>query len=73
MSRTRHVVVTGGSVAGMRILAELRAAGFHGQITLVDPEAAAPYDRPPLSKQVLVGDWSPEKASLGDRVGCGYR
>jgi NADPH-dependent 2,4-dienoyl-CoA reductase/sulfur reductase-like enzyme len=68
MSRTRHVVVTGGSVAGMRILAELRAAGFHGQITLVDPEAAAPYDRPPLSKQVLVGDWSPEKASLGDPV-----
>lgn len=64
----RHVVVAGGSVAGMRLLAELRAAGFAGRITLIDPEAAAPYDRPPLSKQVLVGDWPKEKASLGDPV-----
>ena len=65
---TRHVVVVGGSVGGTRVLAELRAAGFDGQITLIDREAAAPYDRPPLSKQVLVGDWEPEKASLGDPV-----
>ncbi|MES3636586.1 FAD/NAD(P)-binding oxidoreductase [Mycobacterium intracellulare] len=62
----RHVVVVGGSVAGMRVLAELRAAGFGGRLTLVDPDAGAPYDRPPLSKQVLVGDWPPNKASLGD-------
>ena len=63
---TRHVVVVGGSVAGTRVVAELRAAGFDEQITLIDPEAAAPYDRPPLSKQVLTGAWAPEKASLGD-------
>lgn len=63
-----RVVVVGGSVGGVRAVAELRAAGFSGDITLVDPEAAAPYDRPPLSKQVLVGTWEPERASLGDPV-----
>lgn len=61
-----HIVVVGGSVGGVRTVAELRAAGFSGEITLVDPQATAPYDRPPLSKQVLVGAWEPEKASLGD-------
>ncbi|MQA10285.1 MAG: NAD(P)/FAD-dependent oxidoreductase [Pseudonocardiaceae bacterium] len=64
-----HVVVVGGSVAGMRMLSGLRRAGFEGAITVVDPEAASPYDRPPLSKQVLLGTWEPEKASLGDPAG----
>ncbi|MPY85775.1 MAG: NAD(P)/FAD-dependent oxidoreductase [Actinophytocola sp.] len=61
-----HVVVVGGSVGGIRTVSGLRAARCDGAITLVDPEAAAPYDRPPLSKQVLAGTWEPEKASLGD-------
>lgn len=63
-----HILVVGASVGGIHTLAGLRTAGFRGTITLVDPEAANPYDRPPLSKQVLMGTWTPERASLGDPV-----
>lgn len=65
----RHVVVVGASIGGVRTVSELRAAGFDGRITLVAPDAGAPYDRPPLSKQILTGDWPPERASLGDPAG----
>ncbi|MEU3618007.1 FAD/NAD(P)-binding oxidoreductase [Streptomyces sp. NPDC006872] len=61
-----RVVIVGGSVGGVRTVSELRDAGFSGDITLVDPEATAPYDRPPLSKQVLLGEWKPEKAFFGN-------
>ncbi|MGH3326403.1 MAG: NAD(P)/FAD-dependent oxidoreductase [Streptomycetales bacterium] len=61
-----RVVVVGNSIGGTRVAAELRSAGFEGQIVMVDPDPAAPYDRPPLSKQVLLGTWEPERASLGD-------
>ena len=42
-------------------------AGFQGRISLVGAEPHAPYDRPPLSKQMLTGDWEPERtdAALG--------
>lgn len=66
---TGGVVVVGGGPGGVRTVSELRTAGFGGPITLVDPDGAAPYDRPPLSKQVLLGTWEPEKASLGDPAG----
>jgi 3-phenylpropionate/trans-cinnamate dioxygenase ferredoxin reductase subunit len=42
----------------------LRAAGYGGRISLVGGEAHAPYDRPPLSKQVLTGAWGPERTGL---------
>jgi 3-phenylpropionate/trans-cinnamate dioxygenase ferredoxin reductase subunit len=63
---TERVVIVGASVGGVRTAAQLRAAGFAGEMVLVGPEAADPYDRPPLSKQVLRGSWTPERASLGD-------
>jgi 3-phenylpropionate/trans-cinnamate dioxygenase ferredoxin reductase subunit len=60
------VVVVGASLAGWRAVETLRAEGFRGQLTLVGEELHLPYDRPPLSKQVLAGTWPPEKAVLAD-------
>ncbi|MDG9720242.1 NAD(P)/FAD-dependent oxidoreductase [Streptomyces sp. DH24] len=62
----RGVVIVGASVGGSRVAAALREAGHPGPVTLVDPDPDAPYDRPPLSKQILAGDWDAERASLGD-------
>jgi 3-phenylpropionate/trans-cinnamate dioxygenase ferredoxin reductase component len=61
------VVVVGASLAGWRAVETLRAEGFEGSISLVGEERHLPYDRPPLSKQVLAGTWPPEKAVLADR------
>ena len=61
------VVVVGASLAGWRAVETLRNEGFEGAITLVGEEPHLPYDRPPLSKQVLAGTWPPEKAVLADK------
>ena len=61
------VVVVGASLAGWRAVETLRAEGFEGKISLVGDERHLPYDRPPLSKQVLAGTWPPEKAVLADK------
>lgn len=50
-----QVVVVGGGLAGLRTLEELRAAGYAGALTLIGAETRPPYDRPPLSKQLLTG------------------
>jgi NADPH-dependent 2,4-dienoyl-CoA reductase/sulfur reductase-like enzyme len=50
-----RVVIVGASLAGLRTAEALRALGFRGSITVVGDEDDAPYDRPPLSKQVLLG------------------
>ncbi|HJR26247.1 MAG TPA: FAD-dependent oxidoreductase, partial [Acidimicrobiales bacterium] len=59
-----RVVVVGASLAGLRAAEELRAQGFDGTIALVGDEPHRPYDRPPLSKQVLAGAWEPERITL---------
>ena len=59
-----HVIVVGAGVAGWRFVEFLRLDGFGGAITLIGDEPHAPYDRPPLSKQVLSGRWAPDKATL---------
>src|SRR5579862_4885699 len=61
------VIVVGASLAGWRATEALRAEGFRGQVSLIGEELHLPYDRPPLSKQVLAGTWPPEKAVLADR------
>ena len=50
-----RVVVVGASLAGLRTAEGLRAEGFGGPITMIGDEPEQPYDRPPLSKQVLMG------------------
>jgi NADPH-dependent 2,4-dienoyl-CoA reductase/sulfur reductase-like enzyme len=59
-----HVVVVGSSLAGLRACETLRQEGFTGRITLVGAESELPYDRPPLSKKVLAGEWEPERIRL---------
>ena len=59
-----HIVVVGASLAGVRACGGLRAAGYSGVITLVGAESETPYDRPPLSKKVLAGEWEPERIAL---------
>ena len=59
-----RVVIVGSSVGGVRAARALRAEGYQGSITLVGEEPELPYDRPPLSKQVLTGAWSTERAGL---------
>jgi 3-phenylpropionate/trans-cinnamate dioxygenase ferredoxin reductase component len=50
-----RVVVVGASAAGIAACNGLRTAGFDGEIILVGDETHPPYDRPPLSKQLLRG------------------
>jgi len=51
-----HVVVVGGGLAAARSCEQLREQGHAGRITLIGAETHLPYDRPPLSKDVLVGE-----------------
>ncbi|HWG25567.1 FAD/NAD(P)-binding oxidoreductase [Actinospica sp.] len=61
----QRVVVVGASLAGVRGAETLRRSGFTGRITLVGAEAHfPPYDRPPLSKQILAECWQPEAGLL---------
>ncbi|MES5820525.1 FAD-dependent oxidoreductase [Streptomyces sp. RG80] len=52
---TARVVVAGASMGGLRAAEQLRAAGWTGAITVVGDEPHMPYNRPPLSKDVLAG------------------
>lgn len=63
MAVTR-IVVVGASLAGLQAAVTLRADGFDGDLTLVGEEPHRPYDRPPLSKQVLTGEWGPDRVAL---------
>ncbi|MFI6742928.1 NAD(P)/FAD-dependent oxidoreductase [Nonomuraea sp. NPDC050451] len=60
----RRLVVVGGSAAGLAVVEEVRRRGFSGEVTLVDAEPGLPYDRPPLSKQLLAGEWEVERLLL---------
>ncbi|MCX5334774.1 MULTISPECIES: NAD(P)/FAD-dependent oxidoreductase [unclassified Streptomyces] len=51
----RRVVVVGAGMAGVQTAVALREQGFTGTVTLIGAEPHQPYDRPPLSKAVLLG------------------
>ncbi|MBP1806062.1 NAD(P)/FAD-dependent oxidoreductase [Rubellimicrobium aerolatum] len=59
-----HVVVIGAGQAGLALAARLRADGFEGQITLIGAEPHPPYQRPPLSKDYLLGELERERLYL---------
>ncbi|MFF7881197.1 NAD(P)/FAD-dependent oxidoreductase [Streptomyces sp. NPDC020794] len=62
--QARRILVVGASTAGLAAVETLRREGYDGTLTLVGEEAHAPYDRPPLSKQVLGAQWEPERLAL---------
>jgi NADPH-dependent 2,4-dienoyl-CoA reductase/sulfur reductase-like enzyme len=57
-------VIVGASLAGINAARTLRLQGHAGSIIVVDADSERPYDRPPLSKQMLTGEWEPEKILL---------
>ena len=59
-----RVVIVGASLAGLATAEALRAPGFGGDVLIIGSEPALPYARPPLSKQVLLGEWEPEQATM---------
>ncbi|MFD7711430.1 NAD(P)/FAD-dependent oxidoreductase [Streptomyces sp. NPDC059785] len=64
MTHPSSVLVVGASAAGLATAESLRRKGYAGRLTLLGAEPHPPYDRPPLSKQVLAGTWRPEQAHL---------
>ena len=62
----RSLLVVGAGLAGWRTAKETRKAGFEGPITVLGDEDEIPYDRPPLSKQVLTGERGPDTVRLTD-------
>jgi 3-phenylpropionate/trans-cinnamate dioxygenase ferredoxin reductase component len=67
MTESRRIVIIGASLAGAKAAETLRAEGWTGQVVLVGAETELPYERPPLSKDVLLGKKQPESARLHDR------
>ncbi|MEV4015147.1 FAD-dependent oxidoreductase [Nonomuraea angiospora] len=59
-----RVAIVGASAGGLGTAEALRRLGFEGVITLVGDEPERPYDRPPLSKQVLAGQWEAHRLAL---------
>ena len=55
------VLIVGGGAAGLAAIETLRSEGYAGALTMVCDEPELPYDRPPLSKQVLTGAWAAER------------
>ncbi len=64
MRSAPRVVVVGASTGGVTAAEALRQEGFDGEIILIGDERHPPYQRPPLSKQILLGEWEPEQAAI---------
>ncbi|MFG2332511.1 NAD(P)/FAD-dependent oxidoreductase [Streptomyces sp. NPDC048604] len=64
LKREGRIVVVGASLAGLRAAETLRAKGFEGSLTMIGDEPWEPYDRPPLSKQVLLGRAAADRTAL---------
>lgn len=58
------VVIVGAGAAGYAVAEGLHQSGFTGTLTIVGEETDAPYDRPPLSKEILSGAWEAPRAEL---------
>lgn len=65
-SGMRTVTVVGASLAGLYAARELRAQGFDGRLVIVGEEPHRPYDRPPLSKDFLIGKAGEDQLALSD-------
>ena len=71
-SQPSRIVIIGGSLAGGSAAITLRDHGYEGDLTLIGEESQLPYERPPLSKAVLIGstdepDWVADEAAYADK------
>src|SRR5882672_9554076 len=65
---TDHLIaILGAGHAGGRAAEALRAAGFKGSVTVVGDENHPPYERPPLSKELLAGTFTVERTYIKPR------
>jgi 3-phenylpropionate/trans-cinnamate dioxygenase ferredoxin reductase subunit len=67
MSDQERMVIVGASLAGASAAETLRTEGWTGQVVLIGNETELPYERPPLSKGVLLGKDQTEVGQLHDR------
>ncbi|MBV8219409.1 MAG: FAD-dependent oxidoreductase [Solirubrobacterales bacterium] len=68
MATWPRIVIVGASLAGLRAAEQLRAAGHNGRIAVLGAEPHLPYNRPPLSKDVLSGPEPESPAELADQL-----
>jgi 3-phenylpropionate/trans-cinnamate dioxygenase ferredoxin reductase component len=64
VANVETVVIVGAGHAGGRAAEAVRQAGFKGRVVLIGEESHPPYERPPLSKEMLFSDHPPEKTYL---------
>ena len=64
MRKLERIAVVGASLAGLRAAESLRRLGYGGALVLVGAEKHLPYDRPPLSKELLQGRWEVDRIGL---------
>jgi 3-phenylpropionate/trans-cinnamate dioxygenase ferredoxin reductase subunit len=64
MATPGRITVVGACAAGLTVVETLRRSGFDGHLTVIGEEPHLPYDRPPLSKEVLSGAWPEERVQL---------
>jgi 3-phenylpropionate/trans-cinnamate dioxygenase ferredoxin reductase subunit len=71
-SQPSRIVIIGASLAGASAAIALRDQGYQGELTVIGEESQLPYERPPLSKAVLIGerdepDWVADDATYADK------
>src|SRR3990167_7770597 len=59
--QTKDIVVVGAGQAAAQAAQSLRAGGYTGSLTIVGDESALPYQRPPLSKAYMKGEFAEER------------
>ena len=64
MTSSSRIVIVGASIGGLTVAEILRSEGFDGSVVLLGDEDRLPYNRPPLSKQVLLGEWEATDAAI---------
>ncbi|MGW6026478.1 NAD(P)/FAD-dependent oxidoreductase [Streptomyces sp. NPDC055099] len=67
----RTITVVGASLAGLYAARELRAQGYDGRLVIIGDEPHQPYDRPPLSKDFLLGRADEAQLALSDAEEAG--
>jgi 3-phenylpropionate/trans-cinnamate dioxygenase ferredoxin reductase component len=74
VSSSGRILVVGASLAGLRAAERIRKEGFGGELVVLGSETHLPYDRPPLSKELLKGEKEPEGIALrgGQELEAGW-